>query len=210
MGDQQPTPDRGTKMTVTPPEPITPPVPTPPVVPPTPPVPPVVDPGDQGFPANTPVKDMTPVQQVEYWKHQARRHEERATRAADYDAVKAERDTLKAATLTEAEKAVEAAKAEATKGVMPKLVRAEFKAAATGRIEPARLAGIIEALDLTRFLTATGDEVDTAKVEKYVTDIAGGTSKTWPDMGQGNRGSGDKPTGVSAGRNLHAERHPKK
>jgi hypothetical protein len=198
------------------------PVPTPPVAPPTPPVPvvpPAADPpADQGFPPATPVKDMTPVEQAAYWKAQSRKHEDRASHAADYDTIKAERDALKTATLTDAEKAIEAAKTEArtaamveaAKGIMPKLVRAEFKAAATGKIEPDRLTAILEPLDLTKFLTADGSEVDADKVSAYVAGIAGGAGKTWPDMGQGRRGTTDKPTGVGAGRSLYEQRHVKK
>ena len=51
-------------------------------------------------------------------------------------------------------------------------------------------------------------EVDTAKVSKYVDSIAPKGGK-WPDMGQGNRGSDKKPTGVAAGRAMWEAQHKK-
>jgi len=171
-----------------------------------------------GFPANTPWREMEPEQQVAYWQHQARKHEDRATRAADYDAVVAERDRLRAATLSDAEKAIEdarkesaeAARAEVRAQTLPALVRAEFKAAAAGRVPADALATLIAPLDLTKFLTADGGEVDADKVQQYVAGIAPVGGKTWPDMGQARRGDTGKATGVSAGRSLYEDRHAKK
>lgn len=169
------------------------------------------------FPANTPVKDMTVEQQAAYWKHQSRKHEDRARSVPqDYDAIKAERDELKARTQTDAEKAIEDARreardqalAEANKTTLPRLVQAEFKAAAAGRIPADRLATLLEPLDLTKFLTADGSEVDTDKVTQYVAGIAP-TTKEWPGMGQGRR-EHSKASGVSAGKSLYEERHAKK
>lgn len=170
------------------------------------------------FPEKTPISEMTPPQQVEYWRHKARLHEDRNRSTADYDAVKAERDRLKALTQTETDKAIEQAKKEATDAAraevraetLPKLVRAEFKAVAAGRLPGDRLTAILEPLDLSKFLTADGSEVDADKVTRYVEGIAPADGKkTWPDMGGGHRQS-SKATGVGAGSDLYAARHPKK
>ncbi|MGW8565664.1 hypothetical protein [Isoptericola sp. NPDC055881] len=168
------------------------------------------------FPEKTPVKDMTAEQQAEYWRHKARKHEGRAGKYADYDAIKKERDDLKAKTLTAEEKAIEDAKTEAAAAaktaahaeVLPRLVTAEFKVAAAGRIPSDKLATILAPLDLTKFLTADGGEVDTDKVQQYVDGLAPAGGK-WPDMGQGHHTTG-KTSGVGAGRDLFNDRRQKK
>ena len=62
--------------------------------------------GPNGFPESTPIADMKPEHQAAYWKHQSRKHEDTAKARADYEAIKAERDQLKASTQTDAEKAI--------------------------------------------------------------------------------------------------------
>lgn len=171
---------------------------------------------EHGFPDQTPVKDMATEHQVAYWKHQARKHEERASRAADYDAVKAERDALKAKAQSPDERAAaeklanerSAGKAEATAELAPKLVAAEIKAAAAGRITAETLAALTAGIDATKFLTPSG-EVDADKVQQLVDGLAPKDDKKWPDTGQGRRQQ-QKATGLSAGRDLYAARHPEK
>lgn len=171
---------------------------------------------EHGYPDETPVKDMAEGQQAAYWRHQARKHEDRWKSMSDYEAIKTERDELKSRTQTPEEKQIEQAKteaaeqarAEARSETLPLLVRAEFKAAAGGRIAADKLAGILEPLDLTKFLTADGGEVDTDKVQQYVDGLIPDGSQ-WPDMGQGRRQT-TKASGVGAGRDLYADRHSKK
>lgn len=160
---------------------------------------------EKGFPADKPISEMTDAQQAAYWKHQARKHETTSKARADYDTVKAERDKIKAASQTEAEKAVEAAKAEASTSAkvearnqyVPQLVAAKLEAALAGKMPADKIAAQVDFLDHTKFLTDTG-EVDTDKVKQYADGLvpAGGQ---WPDMGQGKRGggSGSRPTSVS-------------
>lgn len=171
--------------------------------------------GENGFPEKTPIKDMTIDQQAAYWKHQARKHEDRVRTMSDYDALKAERDELKSKTQTADEKALEAAKAEATTAattaerakLAPKLVTAEFKAINAGRIDADKLKDVLDGLDYTKFLTPEGD-ADADKVKRFVDGIAPADGKRkWPDMGQGRRSS-QKTTGVDAGRALFADRRP--
>lgn len=160
---------------------------------------------DQGFPKDTPLAEMTAEQQAAYWKTQARKHETRAAAHADYDTVKAELEQLRAQTMTETERAVAeakaAGKAEAATETLPKLLQAEFRAAAAGRMDSEQLKTATEPLNPTYFLTAKGDEVDTAKVQAFIDGIAPakGASKTWPDMGQGRR-EGVKTSAREAGR----------
>lgn len=172
--------------------------------------------GPNGFPEATPVKDMTAEHQAAYWKHHARQHEAKAKARDDYDAIKAELDTLKAATLTDAEKAVEeartAARAEGERAATDKyaaaLVKAKIEGALAGKQFPAdQIGGHVEFLDASKFLAANG-EVDADKVQQYIDSIA---PKQWPDMGGGRRGGSQTPTkGVAAGADLFAASRTKK
>jgi hypothetical protein len=68
---------------------------------------------DLGFPANTRTEDMTPEQQVAYWKDKARKHERRASERADYDELKTaaeELAALKRSQQTDQERALEEAR----------------------------------------------------------------------------------------------------
>lgn len=171
---------------------------------------------EHGFPDKTPVKDMSDAQQAAYWRHQSRKHEDRVKSMGDYDALKAERDDLKARHQTADEKALEAAKKEALEAgaaserakIAPRLVAAEFKSANAGRIPADRLSAILDGLDPAKFLTSDG-EVDADKVQQYVDGIAPADGKKWPDMGQGRRQQ-QKTAGVEAGRALFDARHAKK
>ena len=69
------------------------------------------------FPANTPVKDMTPDQQAAYHQHQARKHENRVKAFGEYTPEKIkqleqERDALRQGSQSDADKAIEAAREE--------------------------------------------------------------------------------------------------
>jgi hypothetical protein len=77
---------------------------------------------EHGYPDATPIADMSAEQQAAYWKHQSRRHEQRASAAPDaaelerLRAAEAELNTRKAADMTESERLkseAEAARAEA-------------------------------------------------------------------------------------------------
>jgi hypothetical protein len=65
---------------------------------------------EHGYPDNTPTADMTPEHQAAYWKHHARKHEQRANAAPDavelerLRAAEAELNTRKAADLTETQR----------------------------------------------------------------------------------------------------------
>lgn len=137
---------------------------------------------------------------------------------ADYDTLKAE--AAEAARLrqeqeTASEKAVrearEAAVAEERAKSAPRLVGAEFRAAAKGVLTDAQRDAFLEDADLTKYLTDKG-EVDVAKVEAKVKALA--PEKPEPkgrvprDMGQGNRSEGGKAS-VSSSREDYLERRRK-
>lgn len=172
----------------------------------------------EGFPADTPLAEMSVDQQLAYWKHKSRKHEARANAVSDYDSVKAKAakfDELEAAKLTPSEKAIEEARAEErakvlaeqTKTVADRLVAAEFKVALAGRKKPEEVTALLEPLDLTKFLTSDG-EVDADKVKTYAAGLAP-AGRQWPDTGQGNRGNSQKTTGVNAGKSLFEDRNKK-
>jgi alanyl-tRNA synthetase len=148
---------------------------------------------------------MTTAQQVAYWKHYARKHEQTAKDRGDYDDLKSKADQfdqLQAESQTENEKKVTQAKIDGRNEMLAPLVNAEFRAAAAGRLEPDRLTAILEPLDMSKFLTSKG-EVDQAKVKQFIDGVApatGGGKGGGPDMGQGRQGGGTKLTGAEAGR----------
>lgn len=175
--------------------------------------------GDKGFPASTPVSEMTPEQQVAYWKDKARIHEGRNTELLgitggkygdDLKALLDERETLLDSQRTESEKAVEAARKQAVDEVRrelgPSSVRAAFDLL-LGDLPEQERNDQIDMLDLGKFLTQTG-EVDTAKVRSFANRIApadkgqGGSND--PDYGGGRRNNGSTSAGVAAGRQLYA------
>ena len=184
------------------------------------------DPGTDdgaGFPAGTPLAEMTAEQQAAYWKRQSRKHEQQVKalgitpdqlsalreRASQLDALEAaSRTDHENALLTAREEADKAARADEQAKILPRLVAAEFRAVAAGRLDSTRIAQVLEPLDMGKFLTDSG-EVDAAKVAAYVDGIApapqGGRI---PDMGQGRRPTSAHPS-VSSGAARYAEKHGK-
>lgn len=186
------------------------------------------DGGDNGggeqqpaFPANTPVKDMTPEQQAAYWQDKARKHENRVKAFGDLTpekirALEQERDQLRSKSQTDSDKEKETLREEGRAEIRAELNRERatnaLEKALQGRVpDAAALLG----LDITTFVV--NGKVDTDAVTAWVEDHsqeASGESKQKrnPDNGQGRRGSGAGETAktVSAGRDLFAERHKKK
>lgn len=227
-------------MTVTPPEgPAAPvvvttgtitatPVPTPPPIaaaPAAPAVPPVATPpADNGFPPNVPPSQMTQEQQLAYWQHYSRHHEQlwksvEGIKAPEVEALRAkaaELEQLKLANATDQERAVltaaATARAEVLKETTPRLVAAEFRAATAGRVTPEQLQVILDPLDTSKFVDAAGN-VDVAKVTAFVAGIAPVAPGAlppgaFPAMGQGTYPGGAKPS-VSAGKDMYEAQKPK-
>ena len=132
--------------------------------------------------------------EIEKWKQQARKHEERAKanaqKAKDYD-------ELAAKSMTDQEKAVKAAGDEARKQTLlevgGKLTLAAIKAAASGRVADGD--ALIEGVDASKF---TGDdgEPDEKAITGWLDRVAPVTEqKSRPrDLGQGVRNGGQSTT----------------
>lgn len=172
-------------------------------------------PGDKGFPANTPLAEMTPEQQAAYWKDKARKHEGTVKDRADYDALKAKAarlDELERAGETDTDKAIrearEAGAADAIKTSFDKTAKALLRMGLrSANVEDKDIDEIVEQANLSAFADEDGD-VDDEKVARYIKRNAGTASSTpkWPATGQGNRGSAPK----ESGQDLYARLHGKK
>lgn len=170
--------------------------------------------GDPGYPANTAVADMSVEQQAAYWKAQARKHEGRATARQDYDAIRAERDQLRATHMTESEKALEQARQEGRVAVTTEVNNGAVTAIVDASLrmrgfDDVRVTNALKYLNPAAFV-ADGS-IDTTAIGGYVDSIAGPvTGRTGPDFGAGNRGSSSRVTGAAAGLSEAEKRFGKK
>lgn len=147
------------------------------------------DDAKNGFPSETAVDDMTPDQQVAYWKHQARKHEKASKSHADYDQLKQDAEELaklKAANATDREKEVEEARREGenlgAERYLKDAVKGHFRAA-TGK-NPDEVDKAFEHIDAKSFVDAQGD-VDVEKLEEF--------AKSFGGSGDSNKNSQDDP-----------------
>lgn len=111
--------------------------------------------------------------ELEKWKSTSRKHEDRAKANAD---AKSELDKLRQASMSDTEKAVEAARAETRTATLAefasKLVNAELKAALKGKAVDA--AAVLKSVNHAGFLNSDGDVDETAVTE---------WAKAFPDEG---------------------------
>jgi hypothetical protein len=134
--------------------------------------------------------------EAEKFKAMARKHEDRAKANA---AAAKELEQVKAASMSDIEKAVAQAKAEGRSeglaAAATKVVAAEFKAAAAGRLDTDALAILLDGLNLVAFMDEEGN-VDTVKVQSFVDGIAPAPASVEDDLhaqfktldlGQGSR-----------------------
>lgn len=139
--------------------------------------------------------------EVEKWKSQARKHEDRAKQNA---AAAKELADLKRNALPEAEKAAAAAaealeagraegSAEAIAKLGRRLVDAEVKAAAVGRAVD--VEALLDGLDRGRFLDDDG-EPKVKEIAAWVEKLAPAKANGQVDLGQGARG-GAKPSDMN-------------
>ena len=142
---------------------------------------------------DTDVKDWKA--EAEKWSTLARKHEERAKSNAQ--AAK-ELEKVRAAAMTEQDKAVAAARAEgmteALKAAGPRLVRAEFRAAAAGQVDKQTLDAYLEDVDLSKFLADDG-EPDTKAIEARIKRLGGGRRT---DFDGGARTTAAKPNDMNS------------
>lgn len=150
---------------------------------------------DATEPEAAPTEGATPTleelkAELDKWKATSRKHEDRAK--ANASAAK-ELEQVKAASMSEQEKAVAQAAFEARTATLAevgsRLAAAEVKVAAAGKLDDDQLATILDTIDLTKFLTEDG-EVDVDKVRAFVEGIAPKPADNSfpPDLGQGARG----------------------
>lgn len=183
--------------------------------------------GEFDFPANKPLAEMTEAQRTEYWRHKARKHEDRVNslgsltaaeltalreKATKHDALEAELGTTadKAAA-----KAADDAKAAAKGEYQPALITARLDAAAArAGVSEEDLAKAVEFVDTAKFLAADGT-VDADKVKAFVATITPATGtqqqqrKGPPVTGHGSgNGTGSGLSGLS-GSDLFDRLHPK-
>lgn len=179
--------------------------------------------GPDGFPLNTPWRQMEPAEQVLYWQHQSKRHERSAkTVQSDLAAAKAKADQFDAldeASKTDQQREVDRltkalADAQAERETTQKkfgeqLVETRLAAAADAKGMTAAslktLAG-----DLSRFLGAEG--MDPEAVDTFLAalpDKPEGDKRSRPDLGGGAR-TPARVSGLQAGADLFNARHPQK
>lgn len=112
-------------------------------------------------------------------------------------ALEKELNELRQQTMTDTEKAIDQARAEARAAALVevggKVARAEIRAAAAGRLDTDALNVLLDGIDVAKFIDDNG-EVDAAKVATFVDGIAPKSDETTVDMtfvdlGQGARGS---------------------
>jgi hypothetical protein len=129
--------------------------------------------------------------EVEKWKTLARKHEDRAK--TNQKAV-SELEALRQSQMSDQEKALDearkSARTETLREIGAHLVTAEFRAQAAGRLTAEQVAELVEDIDMTKYLTESG-EVDAERVARKVEALAPkpdpNAAPTWPDLGQGAR-----------------------
>ena len=172
---------------------------------------------DLGFPQGVPLEQMTDAQQAAFWKHQSRGWEGRfkalppnldelQRKAADYD-------QLRAATQTDQEKALEAARAEgrtqALRDAGKQIVDAHIAAATATILTDEQRTALLAPLDRGYFLAADGVSVDAAKISAFVAQLPAPAATPTPpgtppaprlDLGQGRPAPTGRPSSIELGR----------
>lgn len=132
------------------------------------------------------------------WKGTSRKHEERAKKNA---AAARRVEELESGQQGDQEKAIAAARREErenlTRSYGGRLVQAEFRARAAGRMDDGQLDALLDVIDPSRFLDDDG-EVDTDMVRDHVDKIA--PPKKKDDDGGGRNGSARGGAGMGQGR----------
>lgn len=166
----------------------------------------------KGFPENTPRAQMKPAEQIAYDAFHGRKHEQRATEyreaaggktAAEVKAAFDELATLKQASLTDGERAVETAKAEGRREASLAIAPQMFDVA-LAHVDEDRRAVLIDTIDLSKVIKEDGT-VDTAKVKTIADSLAPadkGPGGGRHDFGAGRRGGAVK-SGVGAGVDMY-------
>jgi hypothetical protein len=126
-------------------------------------------------------------------------NEQAGKHRAEARAAQAELEKVRNASLSDTEKAIALARAEARSEALretgSRLVDAEVRAAVAGR--SVDVAALLEGLDRSRFITDDG-EPDTAKIGKWVDKIVPPKGDSVPPPRGGPRTTGDRPQDMNA------------
>ena len=194
-----------------------------------PPADPAADPApaDKGFPQGVPVADMAADEQAAYWKDKARKHENAVKSyggktAKEVSALEKQLAELQAEKLTDAEKVVAEAKAEAetsTRAALetewrPKLQAAQLETIAARILDDEQMKSFMAIVDASKFVGADGN-IDRDAVAGHLTAIYGKPREFGAGVPQhmnwGQNGTGaPAPSGAAAGRAEAQKRFGKK
>ncbi|MDP7729502.1 hypothetical protein [Mycobacterium sp. TY813] len=207
-------------------QPNTPPAPSAPApTPAAPETPEAPSAGDKGFPEGTPLTEMTEAQQLAYWKHHARRHEDTVKafkgltpqQVAD---LQAENDSLKTEKMSADEKALKAARDEAFKQAqqeaqaqyLPQIQRSDIQRIAGDIVSGEKLKAFLDIVapakpdggfhSPTAVLGEDG-QVSEEKVMGYLTAMYGGDAPPppagprWQNFGQHSPPPPPQPLGAA-------------
>lgn len=128
-----------------------------------------------------PWRNLPPEQQVAYWMHRSRKHEDRVNAMRDYDelrGIKQQYDQLLSQSQTEHERAIAEARRQGETTAMARantmLVEAYVRSAAAARgVDEEAVSDFLDTTRLDAFINAATGQVDTAKVYRQVSRMAG-------------------------------------
>ncbi len=138
---------------------------------------------EKGYPADTPTEKMTAEQRANYWSDQSKKHEtmlkaeRRALGNLTADELQSLRekagraDALERELMSDKDRAIVEATEKANAAAIPRVVRAEFRAAAKDVLTADQLTALLEDLDLSKYAKANG-EPDEAKIEGKIKALA--------------------------------------
>lgn len=179
---------------------------------------------DMGFPANTPVSEMTDAQRANYFKHHNRQSDNKlaafkGVTPQDVETMQQELENLRNEKLSASDKALkeaatqasEAAKAAADAEWLPKLQAAQLKSIAAPILNDAdRLSAFLEMANPANFVGENG-EIDEEKVAGRLTSLFGtvqaATAQQARNWGQHSGGTGTPQKPGETGRAAAAKRH---
>ncbi|QIG58382.1 head scaffolding protein [Mycobacterium phage Cornie] len=172
------------------------------------------DTSDKGFPADTPVDQMTDAQKAAYYRHQNRQTDNKLkafhgftpqdvnllwTRVQELESEKlsADEKSVKDA----AERAAQEARAAAEAELRPKLLTSQLKAAASDVISGDKLSAWISTADPAKF-TGEDGEIDAEKVQETLTALFGNESqgRQWGQYGSRPPGKSASEEGLAEAR----------
>ena len=151
---------------------------------------------DNGFPAATPVNEMTPEQQAAYWRHEAKKQQKRAEKfegigdpdkiRADIAAAEKAAEDARLAAMSESEKALEAARKEAREAGIAEGSGKWLKDAVQSHVAllsqapgetpeetKARVNGVLQYIDPTQFVGSDG-ALDAEKLTSFANSLGSG------------------------------------